>query len=383
MSKILKIIAGFFVPLFIKPENNIIIFTFDRDSFKFNTKALFEYALDKQQYKVKYIINNDILRNELKNEYGDHFITTNSYRDIKIISSARCWITDGGFPLKTPFNHKNRLLINLWHGIPLKKVGLQGYSGFGWLRVYLTLKMFSKNYSLFSSTSENLKSIYKDSFLIDESIIKTLGQPRNDYLFNSSKKIEDFIDAGIYNKVILYAPTWRSGIYGDDWEGEDTKFFPFNDFEQKKLEQYLEYNQILLCLRPHHLQKSEIENSKWIKDFSSDICNEVMDVINQFDLVITDYSSIYFDFLILNKPVLFLPYDLEEYINNVGLNFNFDKVTPGPKPKNQVEFIEEINKLLFDNEYYNEERIEVNKYFNQVSSGNCKRIYDFIEKELI
>ncbi|KJG60435.1 hypothetical protein UA42_15725 [Photobacterium kishitanii] len=107
-----------------------------------------------------------------------------------------------------------------------------------------------------------------------------------------------------------------------------------------------------------------------------------MDVINQFDLVITDYSSIYFDFLILNKPVLFLPYDLDEYINNVGLNFKFDEVTPGPKPKDQIEFITELDKLLFDSNYYNEERIEVNNYFNQVSSGNCKRIYNFIEKEL-
>ncbi|WP_160295897.1 CDP-glycerol glycerophosphotransferase family protein [Photobacterium kishitanii] len=48
--------------------------------------------------------------------------------------------------------------------------------------------MFSRHYSLFSSTSENLKSIYKDSFLIDDSVIKTFGQPRNDYLFNSVKK---------------------------------------------------------------------------------------------------------------------------------------------------------------------------------------------------
>ncbi|MEM8232073.1 CDP-glycerol glycerophosphotransferase family protein, partial [Morganella morganii] len=134
-------------------DNNIAIFSFDKNNFKFNSRSLFEYIIDnkKEDFEIKYIINDDAKRNDLIKEYGDYFITTKYKEDIKLISQAKIWITDGGFPLKTPFNHKNRILVNLWHGIPLKKVGLMGYSGINKLRVALTLKMFARHYTLFSS----------------------------------------------------------------------------------------------------------------------------------------------------------------------------------------------------------------------------------------
>ncbi|MDC9620347.1 CDP-glycerol glycerophosphotransferase family protein [Xenorhabdus sp. XENO-7] len=383
MKKIFNYLFCFTFPLLFRPKKELAIFTFDKNNFKFNTKALFEYTLKENVLDVKYIINNDKLREGLTKKYGNKFITTKKIRDIIQISSAKIWITDGGFPLKTPFGHKNRILINLWHGIPLKKIGIMGYSGLSKLRIFLTLKMFAKHYTLFSSTSPNLSSIYSKSFLINKDKIKSLGQPRNDALFEKNNSISDYIsDLPEYKKVILYAPTWRAGIYGDDWVGEDTKFFPFQNFKQNELEKYLEKNKILLCLRPHHLQKTEIKNSKWIKDFSSNTCNEIMEVIGEFDLLITDYSSIYFDFLILNKPILFLPYDLKLYEKNVGLNFDYQSVTPGPKPTNQNEFIFEISKLLSEKDYFRLERNNVNDSFNTVKHGNCQRIHEFIIKNL-
>ncbi|SFU86689.1 CDP-glycerol glycerophosphotransferase family protein [Xenorhabdus koppenhoeferi] len=379
MKNLLNHLLCFILPLFYRPKKDLVIFTFDTNNIKFNSKVLFEYSLKEKLLNVRYIINSDQLRKSLTKKYGDHFITTKKIKDIIKISNAKVWITDGGFPLKTPFGHKKRTLINLWHGIPLKKIGIMGYSGLSKVRVYLTLKMFSKHYSLLSSTSSNLSSIYSKSFLINKDKIKPLGQPRNDALFQSNSTINEYIqDYPEYNKAILYAPTWRKGLYGDEWIGEDTKFFPFTDFDQNKLEEYLERNKILLCLRPHHLQKIEIKNSTWIKDFSSNICNEIMDIIGKFDLLITDYSSIYFDFLILNKPVLFLPYDLDLYEKNVGLNFDYQTVTPGPKPANQSEFIHEISTLLSEKEYFQLERMKTNKFFNEVQYDNCQRIHDFI-----
>lgn len=107
-----------------------------------------------------------------------------------------------------------------------------------------------------------------------------------------------------------------------------------------------------------------------------------MDVLSNFDLLITDYSSIYFDFLILEKPVLFLPYDLILYEKSVGLNFEYNAITPGPKPKKQSEFIKEIYKLLNDNSYYLKERKFTNKYFNQTVKGSSQKIYSFILRKL-
>ncbi|WP_174888352.1 CDP-glycerol glycerophosphotransferase family protein [Candidatus Williamhamiltonella defendens] len=383
MKYLFNYIFCFFLPLLYRPKKKLVIFTFDKNNIKFNSKALFEYSLKKNIFDVRYIINDDKLRKKLILKYGDKFLTTKKIKDIIIISNAKVWVTDGSFPLKTPFGHKIRILINLWHGIPLKKVGIMGHSGLQKLRIFLTLKMFAKHYNLFSTTSSNLSSIYSKSFLINDKKIKPFGQPRNDSLFVSHYSINDYIsDLPKYERIILYAPTWRVGLYGNDWVGEDTKFFPFSDFNQDILEEYLKKNNILLCLRPHHLQKIEIKNSEWIKNFSSDVCNEVMDVIAKFDLLVTDYSSIYFDFLILNKPVLFLPYDLKLYENNVGLNFDYQNVTPGPKPTSQSEFIYEISKLLDDESYYKTERHKTNNFFNEIKYGSCQKIHKFIIENL-
>lgn len=368
-----------------KPKNNTAIFCFDKDNFKFNSRSLFEYILknNKDDFNIKYIINDDVKRNELTQQYGDFFITTKNSHDIKIISNAKIWITDGGFPLKTPFNHKNRILINLWHGIPLKKIGIMGYSGINKIRVALTLKMFSANYSLFSSTSKHLNEIYSKSFLIDSSVIKVMGQPRNDKLFGQPKDLNNFIqNIPEYKKIILYAPTWRAGIYGKYWIGEDTQFFPFSDFSLEKLEEFLDKNKYLLLLRPHHLQKIDITKSKWIRTITSDECEEIMDVMSHFDLLITDYSSIYFDFLLLNKPVIFLPYDLDIYQQQVGLNFDYNLSTPGPKPSTQKEFIAEIKESLTNDTYYLDNRTYTNNYFNEVKQNSSTVIYDYIIEKL-
>ncbi|MEM8201763.1 CDP-glycerol glycerophosphotransferase family protein, partial [Morganella morganii] len=111
-------------------------------------------------------------------------------------------------------------------------------------------------------------------------------------------------------------------------------------------------------------------------------CEEIMDVMPHFDLLITDYSSIYFDFLLLNKPIIFLPYDIETYQSQVGLNFDYNFSTPGPKPKTQNEFIHEIHQSLTNNEYFLEKRELINNYFNQVKYGSSKLIYDYIVNNL-
>ena len=130
MRKILFYFLSFFIPLFTwKKDYKLVILRYDSNNFMFNTKVFFEYLLKNSDLNVKYIINDDKKRNELTKEYGDHFITLKSFKDMIYVAKAGTWITDGGFPLKTPFGHKNRILINLWHGMPFKYIGIKGYKG--------------------------------------------------------------------------------------------------------------------------------------------------------------------------------------------------------------------------------------------------------------
>ena len=61
-------------------------------------------------------------------------------------------------------------------------------------------------------------------------------------------------------------------------------------------------------------------------------------VLGIFDLLVTDYSSIYIDYLLTEKPIVFLPYDKEQYLEGRGMNFGYDEVTPGPKPETMRSF---------------------------------------------
>ena len=85
-----------------------------------------------------------------------------------------------------------------------------------------------------------------------------------------------------------------------------------------------------------------------------------------FDLLITDYSSIYIDYLLLERPILFLPYDREAYLKTRGFNFDYDEVTPGPKPKSYAEFLNSIEGLLYNEMNYVENRKKIERKFNKI-----------------
>ena len=89
-------------------------------------------------------------------------------------------------------------------------------------------------------------------------------------------------------------------------------------------------------------------------------------MLGMFDLLITDYSSIYIDYLLTDKPLMFLPYDRERYLDGRGMNFEYDEVTPGPKPETMKDFIREIRSLISGEDSWKSERDRVNLKFNEV-----------------
>lgn len=387
LQKISKLIYSFFIPLFIrKKDYNLVILRYDSENFMFNTKVFFEYLLKNSTLNFKYIINSDDLRKKLTDKYGNHFIIQKTFKDIIFIAKAGTWITDGGFPLKTPFGHKNRVLINLWHGMPIKHVGIKGYSGLSKLRVYLQLKMYSKYYSAFCVTSKRFIPIVKESFLIDEDKIKVLGQPRNDLLFKQNNKDEILNDLysnlPYYKKIILYAPTYRTSAYGGKSDLEPTKFFPFDDFDLEKLENFLEENNYIIFIRTHHLDNIPFKETKRIRLLNNNKIEDIFEILNIFDLLISDYSGMIYDFVLTKKSLLFLPYDLDEYIKSVGIYFDYNFIAKGPKPKSQKEFLIEIEKLLIDKAYFLEERNQLRKFIFKIENNNSQIVFEFLKGEI-
>lgn len=111
---------------------------------------------------------------------------------------------------------------------------------------------------------------------------------------------------------------------------------------------------------------------------NEDVIEDIALWLNCFDVLITDYSSIYLDYLLLNKPIIFLPYDQKEYLRKRGMNFPYGKVTPGPKPESQKEFLNCVEKALDGQDGYDSEREKCNSYFNQIKEPCSNKICDYI-----
>jgi len=238
------------------------------------------------------------------------------------------------------------LKVNLWHGIPLKKI--QADNIFDKFRhpedLFSKFKNFPRNLSdekphhYVLTTSKFLRNIFSSAFNTDN--VLTSGYPRNDILVsgnidnllavNEKKflyKIKSFIKAGPDNKMVFYMPTFRES---------EQEFFNVMNIE--KLQEFLAENNILFCVKLHPKSKLE-KRFKSIKADNILVIDADADpyiFLNLSSLLVTDYSSIYFDYLLLGKPIIFFSYDLEKYLDNSReLYFDYNEFTPGEKVATQ------------------------------------------------
>lgn len=308
--------------------------------------------------------NAKVMYNYLNNEgYEVYFLSYKNYKDIKtvnentkeglksILKAGTFLITHGDLDIGRYWNSfmKRRRIVFLWHGLPFKNEGIFNKE-LNNKQLKKLIKSFNK-YSLFISTSEIINYIYISSYKIPEHKLIITGYPRNDLLFNCNqneikskivKKIKK-INISEKSKFILYAPTFRS------WK--DTEYFPFKDFDKAKLKKFLEDNDIFIFIRSHRNEKfdSSIYSVDNIIDFSDNKAVDINEYLGAFDLLITDYSSIFQDFLFLNKPILFIPYDLDEYIEKRGIYFDYNDFTPGHKIYSFDMFLKVLEDIFIKN----------------------------------
>lgn len=349
-----------------------IITSSNNKKFNYNSKYFFEYVINNiKEIDCYYIIDDKVKRESLNERYGkEYFIESES----SLVNKAGVWITSAGLPKRGLRLNSKRLVVNLWHGVPLKKILLLE-ENYGFLKRMVFPFLVSNNYDYIATTSQKLRPIMAESFGVDVNKVKVLGQPRNDLLFKDNSIFFNKLVSNLpkFKKAILYAPTFR--------DNEKTKLFPFEEFEIKKMNDFLEVNDYMLFIRTHQDEKlnDSLLNAPRISILNEDVLEDSMEVLNCFDLLITDYSSIYIDFLLTLKPIVFLPYDLDVYTKARGLNFDYKKVTPGPKPIDFKSFIEEISLLLNQKEYYLEQRIHMSNFFNEVQAPCSADIVEFIK----
>lgn len=351
-----------------------------------NAKALYEYMKDKYDFNMTWIVYNEESRVFLKNKnINAILIGTDEFKEY--IPTTDVFFTTQG-NLDGDKTDKS-LYVELWHGIGPKPTGFLGeHPSDEDIRGYNNMR---KIMDYVIVPNDFWKVIFAAKLHVQCSRIKSLGMPIFDYFKNADGKSNLSkalgVDVKKYDKVIVYMPTFKKGFNHNDVEKINTdNVFNFEKYDEEELDKYLKENNYLLCVKRHpgEMNVFKAYESNNIKNINEEMLlkNElsVNEIINGFDMLITDYSSIGTEFLYFNRPLLYAVDDEDEYMKNRGIVFsNFDFWTIGPKARSITELIKETDRLLKDDNYYLKERTEARKLcIEGGTENNCKNICDFL-----
>lgn len=282
-------------------------------------------------------------------------------------------------------------LIALRHGKSLKRVrhSVVGYEINETEKKERELESQLVKFSI--STSDFISEIQEKDLLYGKEKHVVTGYPRNDSLLEpidseTADWWEEFIKGIEPQKVILYCPSWRHGR-------EPTRFFPFDDFKKEELIHLLEEHQILLLLRPHkndlirYSYFSELYDtlgeSPWIRKLTHEELPDINSVLPVMDALITDYSSIYHDYLLLDRPILFIPYDFEVFNSSNGFHVDYLDWIPGPNISTFTDFQKELRSIAEGKDPMREKRREYTRKIHQyIDSNSTRRVTELLGRLL-
>ena len=273
---------------------------------------------------------------------------------------------------------KKRVFISTWHGFPLKAIAFSSKNRSK--SAEKDAQRLTEHVTAVLASSDIEAELFAKCFKIDKERIWVVGQPRNDRLADHVlDPAPPFIkDLPSHQKLILYCPTFR-----DDAE---TKLFPFKDFDPEKLKRFLEENKLVILLRTHinESDRKDLLVGGRVVNFSFDVWPDVNEFLPNVDIMVTDYSSIFFDYLLLNRPVIFLPYDLEHYERTRGFMIDdYNMWTPGPKISTFEDFLRTLTDILNGKDDFEAERKRVSGIVNAAQTVDTpSKVLERLKTEL-
>ncbi|WP_320046303.1 CDP-glycerol glycerophosphotransferase family protein [uncultured Ilyobacter sp.] len=364
-------------------KNRIIFHSYP--DYSDNSYALFKYFLKKKlKYEIIWLVDKcplDEIKEKIKKEFG---VNIKVYKKSSVsgilsyLSSKYVFFTHGLYG--GIVSGKNKKRINLWHGMQLKRMGkLDKKDSLN--------KNFTKQ-DFVIATSNLYKDINSEMFNLKKSNVLITGQPRNDLLFEDTNFFKKTgINSDIYKKLIIWMPTYRNAIDGKRNDGLNQKNYIsiFKISELEELNEFLKKMEVFLLIKIHPM---DIINKLSIKNYSNllvlksgylqKINEQLYPLLGKFDALITDYSSVYVDFLILNRPIAFVNTDEEQYSKYRGFVFkNYKEYMPGEFIKTKQSFYKFIQDLVNEKDKYYLKRSRVNKAFNKYfDNKSCERLIE-------
>ena len=368
-------------------KETILFISFHGRGYSDNPMALHQYITTHSQYQKYHCIY------AIKN-YKQKKIKIDNAKVIEYFSipyffylaRSKYWISNCKLP-KYVLKKPTQVYLQTWHGTPLKKLAhdievLEGTtfyrSGMSLEEMRSTYDNDVSKYNYMISPSSFTTEVFQSAFLINKERLIETGYPRNDILSNYQdediNRIKTKFNLPKDKKVILYAPTWRDNSF--NLKGYTFKLeVDFKKWQKTLSEEYI------VVFKPHYLIVNNFDLES-VKDFVYfvDPQEDISTLYLIADILITDYSSVFFDFAILKRPIYFYMYDLESYRDELrGFYLDIYQDLPGQIIEDENLLLEKIKQNNFD---YNKLKL-FNHRFNNHEDGNAsKRVLEILLKQV-
>lgn len=314
---------------------------------------------------------------------GVPYVVRFSKQWYQAVACAAVWVTNTRTKTwieKSPWTY----YLNTWHGTPLKKLGLDiddvNISGQTTEEYHDSVKEECALWNQLIVPSDYAATCFQSAFHLKEDQCLPIGYPRNDQLVQTTNEKKERLKRqfGLNNddQIILYAPTWRDDLMKD---GAYTFEFPF---DAEALLQMLPDN-VHLFIRMHYLVSESFSfPSNRIHDVSN--YEEMGELLQISDCLITDYSSCFFDYALLQRPIIFYMFDKEDYIQQLrGAYINVDTL-PFPIITKEEELIQQLKVIFSSSDAVPQQSYDAfQQKYNQYEQGNAaKQAADVIIKKI-
>lgn len=338
-----------------KTDQKLVVFeSFQGRSYSCSPKAIYKYMISSEEFSdYKYVwVFRDL---NVHGEFPENttLVKFDSQEAFKAFAAAGTWIVNSRLrDFYVP--REDQKYIQCWHGTPLKKIGCDitcsGNATSTVDEIHAEYESDAEKIYKFISpsdyTTEKLISAFNLEKIGKQSAVIQQGYPRNDALFNTSEEYVQNIRASFNipaeKKVVLYCPTFRDNqhnSYGYSLEiGMD-----FMSLKEKF------GDDIIILFRAHYFIASKFDFQKY-NGFVVDVSNydDINDLYLISDILITDYSSVFFDFANLNRPMIFYFYDEKEYRSEIRDFYFGTAMLPGIAASNEEKLEKALGDILSD-----------------------------------
>ncbi len=348
-------------------ENRVAFLSDSRVDFTGNFQFIHDELQKRGGYEIKSMLKQSITAKRSLREMISF---------VNYIATSKYILLDDYYPQIYKYDIRDGVeVIQLWHATGAFKTF--GFSRIGKKGGPKVKSKNHRNYTKAIVSSENIRLHYAEAFGISEERIISTGVPRTDIFFDEEYKQNKINE--IYTKypqlkdkkVIMFAPTFRGN-------GQKSATYDFDVFEIEKLYEALKEDYIIIS-KLHPFIKKHMEIPEGCEDFVIDLSEEreINDLLFITDILITDYSSVCFEYSLLNKPMIFFAYDLDDYIASRDFYYPYESFVPGPIAKTTDEIVDIIKENRFEVEKLEKFR---NTFFDHFDGKSTQRVVDTLLK---